>query len=539
MIREAAPAELGGGGVEMATQQGARARREATLYASLLALGIGGMLLVAAAWFAAQTFAQRTAGMEVERRAVLWSERALRSLQRGKPTFDQANLSLADKARLHDLMMASDIYRYTLYRADGSVMWSSKLSRIGSRAEGGEFAGALARGEIVTRAAVRKAAQIDGLLWRRGAPGIDPDSDRQVIEVFLPVMMADRFVGAIEVDLDVTDLIAFHGNRARTAALGLTGAFAVLFLLVATLMLFYARERRASAAALLKARDDALAAERESRELAGELQGMNDEVLHLNRDLAENIRKLSEAQDEIIRKGRMAQLGQLTATVAHELRNPLGVVRTAAYLLDRKLKDRGDDIGQTLRRIDKGVVRCDQIIAELLDFARSNALHLASQNVDQWVAKIVEEEARRLPPAVSVEFRPGLGDCVAEFDAGRVQRVLVNLMSNAAEALVGRSGADPARFATPDPRIVVTTRLAPRGVEIELADNGPGIAPENIGRILEPLFTTKTFGVGLGLPAVQKILEQHGGGLDVRSSPGEGAVFVAWLPTSQSRQEAA
>jgi signal transduction histidine kinase len=104
--------------------------------------------------------------------------------------------------------------------------------------------------------------------------------------------------------------------------------------------------------------------------------------------------------------------------------------------------------------------------------------------------------------------------------------------------MVGK-GDDASKFACASPTIVVATQLTPRGVEISVTDNGPGIAEENIEKILEPLFTTKNFGTGLGLPAVQKIMEQHGGGLDVMSKPGEGARFTAWMPLQRLQQEAA
>jgi signal transduction histidine kinase len=104
--------------------------------------------------------------------------------------------------------------------------------------------------------------------------------------------------------------------------------------------------------------------------------------------------------------------------------------------------------------------------------------------------------------------------------------------------MVGK-GDDASKFACANPTIVVATSLTARGVEISVTDNGPGIAEENIERILEPLFTTKSFGTGLGLPAVQKIMEQHGGGLDVKSKPGEGARFTAWMPLQRLQQEAA
>ena len=102
-----------------------------------------------------------------------------------------------------------------------------------------------------------------------------------------------------------------------------------------------------------------------------EIQNVNSEMGTLNRQLNENITKLREAQDEALRKGKMAQLGNLTATVAHELRNPLSTVRTSTYLLARKIKDKGLGVEPQLQRINNGVIRCDNIITQLLDFSRT------------------------------------------------------------------------------------------------------------------------------------------------------------------------
>jgi signal transduction histidine kinase len=158
--------------------------------------------------------------------------------------------------------------------------------------------------------------------------------------------------------------------------------------------------------------------------------------------------------------------------------------------------------------------------------------------IDDWLRKTLDEEIPKLPKIVQVETRFGLGDLQAPIDAARMGRVIINLVSNASEAMVGK-GDDPAKFATRTPRMAIETRRTARGIEIAVADNGPGIAPENLKKIFEPLFTTKSFGTGLGLPAVEKILEQHGGGLDVKAAPGEGACFTAWIPAGQKQQEAA
>jgi signal transduction histidine kinase len=267
----------------------------------------------------------------------------------------------------------------------------------------------------------------------------------------------------------------------------------------------------------------------EAEAAAAEVQRINEDVVRLNGELARNLSMLREAQEESLRKGKLAQLGQLTATVAHELRNPLGAVRTSAFLLERKVKGKGLGVEPQLERINNGVTRCDNIISQLLDFARTKAISPERRGLDDWLAALVEEQAQHLPVSVAVECRLGTGNLATDFDPGRMSRALINLIGNAAEAMTAKA-EDSARPSAGAPLLVVSTSLTARGVEIAVSDNGPGIAPEHLARIFEPLFTTKSFGTGLGLPEVQKIMEQHGGGLDVASQPGRGATFTAWWP---------
>lgn len=279
-------------------------------------------------------------------------------------------------------------------------------------------------------------------------------------------------------------------------------------------------------------------AEAEARAFAAQLQAAHKDVTDLNVELGNKIEKLREAQDEIVRKGKLAQLGQLTATVAHEIRNPLGAVRTATFLIERKVKDKGLGLEQQLKRINNGITRCDRIITELLDFARSTRLVCKTVAVDEWVRQVVEEEAKELPALVHVACDWGLGDTTSAFDTDRMRRVIINLLSNASEAMVGK-GKDAQDIVTHNPKILVATQQAADTIEITVVDNGPGIPEENLEKILEPLFSTKAFGTGLGLPAVEKILEHHGGGLRIKSKIGEGTTVTAWLPIMQRERKAA
>lgn len=260
-----------------------------------------------------------------------------------------------------------------------------------------------------------------------------------------------------------------------------------------------------------------------------EIGTMANAIEHLRNASVEKIR----LEGEMVKKGKLAQLGQLTATVAHEIRNPLGAVKTAAFLIERKTRDKNLGIENPLQRVNNGIARCDKIITELLDFTRTKALNVSSQSIDGWVQAAVAEERKNIPSQVRITCDFGAGNDPVQFDTARMGRVMINLLSNAAEAMVGK-GQEDFPNATPNPEITVTTRLRKGKIEISVADNGPGISEENIKKIREPLFTTKSFGVGLGIPAIENILEQHGGGLRIESEIGNGATITAWFPLSKA-----
>ena len=265
-----------------------------------------------------------------------------------------------------------------------------------------------------------------------------------------------------------------------------------------------------------------------------ELRRVNEEVLRLNRELADNMAKLASAQDELLKKGRMEQLGQLTATIAHELRNPLGAVRTSAFLIERKIKDKGLGIESQLERINKGVTRCDNIITQLLDFSRTTQLFCQPADLDAWLTEVVEEESKRLPEKLCLDLQLGLLGKHVPFDPSRLQRAVINMISNASEAM-----SDHKKLMSAEPRITISTFFEDDHAVVRVADNGPGIPADVLDRVREPLFTTKSFGTGLGIPAIEQIAVQHGGRLEIASEPGKGTVFTVWLPLTALEVEKA
>ncbi len=216
----------------------------------------------------------------------------------------------------------------------------------------------------------------------------------------------------------------------------------------------------------------------------------------------------------MLQKERLAFMGQVTATVAHELRNPLSAIRNTTYTLKEMLRDKGVAIDRPLERIERSVKRCDDIIGELLDYSRAHALHCRVLGLDDWLREVVSEQP--VPAGVTIELDLAAPSARVSIDPDRFRRIIINLFDNAVQAMTG--AADKSRA----PHLVIRTRGDSGGVDIAIEDNGPGIPPENLGRVFEPLFSTKSFGTGLGLPTVKQIVEQHGGEIALTSAVGVG-----------------
>jgi signal transduction histidine kinase len=232
--------------------------------------------------------------------------------------------------------------------------------------------------------------------------------------------------------------------------------------------------------------------------------------------------ELLAAQGELLNKERMAAIGHLTATVAHELRNPMSAIRNTVFMM-KEQQSRGQpvELGRPLERISRSVDRCDKIIEELLDFSRSRTLQTEALVFDAWLRNVMAEFTA--PSRIAIAIETNAGESKVALDTDRLQRVVINLVDNAVQALVEHHAAGAAR-------VVLRTRILDDGLELQIEDNGPGIPAENLAKVFEPLFTTKRQGTGLGLPTVRQIVEQHGGTIALESTLGAFTRAVIRLP---------
>ncbi len=239
------------------------------------------------------------------------------------------------------------------------------------------------------------------------------------------------------------------------------------------------------------------------------------------RRFQETAAKLETAVAQVRRSERLAALGQLTAGLAHELRNPLGTMKTSAELLTRSVAKDNPIAQEMAGYIASEVDRTNSLITRFLDFARPQHLRLEPGDIsallDQAVASFYRERPASLAGIeIYKNYSPGIPP--VKFDAELLERVFSNLILNAAQA------------SPPTGVVTLKTQLAGNHVEVCVIDRGTGIEAKDLESIFNPFFTTKPEGVGLGLAICSKIVDEHGGHITVESSAGEGSVFHVILP---------
>ncbi len=213
---------------------------------------------------------------------------------------------------------------------------------------------------------------------------------------------------------------------------------------------------------------------------------------------------------------RFAGLGQIAGGVAHELRNPLNVIKTSVYFLKSAPDSTAEQKAEHLSRIERHVDLADGVITALTTFARMPTPQPQPLSVAACIRDVLNEMG--VPDGIQVtmsgfDFLPPVAA-----DAGQLQIVFSNLVRNASEAMSG------------DGRLTITARTAGTLVEVDVTDTGPGIPHDRLARIMEPFFTTKARGLGLGLAISRSILERNQGSLRVLSESGSGTTFVVGLP---------
>jgi len=255
--------------------------------------------------------------------------------------------------------------------------------------------------------------------------------------------------------------------------------------------------------------------------------------------LAETNRQLEQAQAEARRSERLAALGQLSAGLAHEIRNPLGVIKGSAEMLSQKLGQSDPLATELAGYISSETNRLGGLVTRFLDFARPLHAELTPQNITVVLDRALSDVATLWKGAlvqVDKHYEPDLP--LVELDESLCEQAFLNLIKNAYDAMSANGGQLRMRVAQSEAG-------ERQGVEVRIEDNGPGIPRELREQIFNPFVTTKKDGVGLGLSIVSKIIDGHHGSIRVEdasqedSKQGSGACFVVFFPAAAASTRAA
>ncbi len=260
--------------------------------------------------------------------------------------------------------------------------------------------------------------------------------------------------------------------------------------------------------------------------LLGESKKIFQQLEKSHRELQVSHQELEQAQTQLIRTEKLASIGQLAAGVAHEINNPLGTILIYSHLIQKSLEP-DDPKREDIALVISEANRAKDIVQGLLSFAREKKLRASEVNVNdilEEVLSLVVNQSLFHNIKIKKSFDQGPQTIVA--DETQLKQVFLNIILNAAQAMEGNG------------KLTISTIFDKKQIKIKIADSGPGIPPEVMGKLFSPFFTTKEKGTGLGLAISYGIIERHQGKIDVETDLGKGSTFVITLPVSVSEEPA-
>lgn len=240
---------------------------------------------------------------------------------------------------------------------------------------------------------------------------------------------------------------------------------------------------------------------------------------NLEKLVEEKTEELQQAQDKLIQSERLAVLGQLAGTVSHELRNPLATIALSLDLIEDMARGKLDDIGEFLQLAGKNIERCDRIVSELLEFSTGRDPYIEKIDLNSWLQETLDE--LNWPDNIDRILNQGPDRSIL-IDTALMHRVVNNIVNNAIQA--------HGEVEKSSKYIRVTSGLEGNLLQITVEDNGPGMSETSLEHVFDPLYSTKIFGVGLGMPIVKNAIESLRGDVSVESLLGRGTTVRIVLP---------
>jgi signal transduction histidine kinase len=240
-----------------------------------------------------------------------------------------------------------------------------------------------------------------------------------------------------------------------------------------------------------------------------------EEALKKERD---NLKlEVQRKTDELLKQEKLSAIGELSARIAHDMRNPLSVIKNSAEIIKRSQKNMDSNTKINWERLERGIYRISHQVDDVLDYVKPSPL----KKKPAKISRIAYDAYERITVPDKIKINLPQTDVTIPCDREKLETVFVNLIMNSIQAIGDKAGNININIIDESNDVVLIT----------VHDNGPGISQKIIPKIFDPLFTTRQIGTGLGLPSCKNIIENHGGSIDVSSTRGKGTTFLIRLPT--------
>jgi PAS domain S-box-containing protein len=238
---------------------------------------------------------------------------------------------------------------------------------------------------------------------------------------------------------------------------------------------------------------------------------------HLEQLVAERTAELQGLQEEMVRRERLTALGKIASVISQEIRTPLSTVSNSIFVIKERLKNKEIGAKRSIERAGRAIRRCYDIIEEFKSFTQVDPLRKKLTDIDLWLNQLLDGLSDVKGITIERQINSGI---FIEIDPDRLHRAVQNIVQNAIDAVTKSKKG----------KILVRSQMAFNRLEIEITDSGIGIPRQSLEEIFEPLFSTKSFGLGLGLDITRQILDAHGGGISIESEEEKETKVLLWIP---------
>jgi len=331
----------------------------------------------------------------------------------------------------------------------------------------------------------------------------------QLMEVYVPITLEGEIVGVIET---YTSLDHLNNSINESNQIIMIGTLTVILFVISIIILSVYNLEKSITTPIKKLRESTKEISKGNFDVNLKFDS-SDEINELAEDVNKMANELSKNQNELIKAEKLKSIGELSSRLAHDLRNPLSIIRTTNEVIKVKTeKDGYSHVTKNLDSVNKAVDRMAYQIESVLDFVRIKPLVLEEHSIQSIIEKTLE--TINVPENVTIDLEKN--DAKITCDLQRISIVFTNLITNAIQAIDKNPG-----------QVTILIKEIDDQISCEIIDSGPGIPKDELEKIFEPLFTTKQTGTGLGLASCINIIQQHNGTISVHSNP---TTFTITLP---------